>query len=284
MAEEFRPVLLEDIAITWPGFVLRRMALNRHMPRVEKFGEHVHDHSQVLLYLGGRGVQRVGDSDLAVGRGTALRIPPGVPHRFRRERRLRPVCLAVDFDGGEESEDWAPVATLSPMRLAAVERWLVDLHREHDGEGAPSVTVVSLVLRIFASVAEGLNEVVEESAGPVRAAVEEIVDRVGLPDIAPQVVAGEFGCSLDHLNRRLRAEAGTSVGGLIRRGRLDTACRLLRSTERPVGEIGSEVGMDDANYFARWFRTHMGFTPSGWRRAMTSESGRITLPPRDFPK
>ena len=101
MAEEFRPVLLEDIAITWPGFVLRRMALNRHMPRVEKFGEHVHDHSQVLLYLGGRGVQRVGDSDLAVGRGTALRIPPGVPHRFRRERRLRPVCLAVDFDGGD---------------------------------------------------------------------------------------------------------------------------------------------------------------------------------------
>ena len=38
MSDEMQPILLEDLKIALPGIVLRRVALNRHMPRVEKLG------------------------------------------------------------------------------------------------------------------------------------------------------------------------------------------------------------------------------------------------------
>lgn len=51
MPKEFQPILLENLQIRWSGFRIRRIALNQHMPRVERLGEHVHRHSQILLYL-----------------------------------------------------------------------------------------------------------------------------------------------------------------------------------------------------------------------------------------
>jgi AraC-like DNA-binding protein len=66
----------------------------------------------------------------------------------------------------------------------------------------------------------------------------------------------------------LRLEGGVAAGELVRRERLERAGQLLRNTDRPIGEVGSAVGIDDQNYFARWFRIHTGQTPSRWRSAM----------------
>ena len=52
MSKELQSILLEDFEITVPGFRLRRLALNQHMPRVEKLSEHVHDWFQALLICG----------------------------------------------------------------------------------------------------------------------------------------------------------------------------------------------------------------------------------------
>ena len=36
MPKEFSPILLENLQIRWSGFRVRRVALNQHMPRVER--------------------------------------------------------------------------------------------------------------------------------------------------------------------------------------------------------------------------------------------------------
>ena len=48
----------------------------------------------------------------------------------------------------------------------------------------------------------------------------------------------------------------------------DEATRLLRGSDRSIGDIATLVGMDDQNYFTRWFRKQTGQTPSRWRAAM----------------
>ena len=89
-----------------------------------------------------------------------------------------------------------------------------------------------------------------------------------LAEASPGSVAGNLHRTLDHLNRQLRAEIGTTVGGLLNRLRLEEVTRALRTTGRGIGEISSAIGMDDQNYFARWFRKQTGQTPTHWRAAM----------------
>src|SRR6056297_3103722 len=98
MKEEFRPILLEDFPIEWPEFSIRRVALNQHMPRVEKFSEHRHEVNQALLYLRGYGTQHIGEEVLPVERGSLIVIPAGERHRFEKSGHRRPVCLAIDFE------------------------------------------------------------------------------------------------------------------------------------------------------------------------------------------
>lgn len=46
---------------------------------------------------------------------------------------------------------------------------------------------------------------------------------------------------------------------------LETARRLLLTTEKSVGDVAAEVGIPNANYFSRLFKTNMGITPMRFR-------------------
>jgi AraC-like DNA-binding protein len=106
--------------------------------------------------------------------------------------------------------------------------------------------------------------------GPVEQSVREAICRIELEGLRPGAVADEIGFSLDHLNRLLRAECNRTVGTEISTARLERASKLLRTTEKSIGEIASDVGIDDQNYFGRWFRKATGQTPTHWREAMRS--------------
>jgi AraC family L-rhamnose operon transcriptional activator RhaR len=231
-----------------------------------------------LLYLRGSGTQHLGDRAQAVERGTLLVIPPGRAHRFEKARPMRPICLALDFETAEPVT-WRECGTLSPSDLAKVEQWLVDLHatlRTGTGTGKRggdrhSIRSGALILQILAcleAAVEGTSS--PRPGGPVTAAVRKAIRENGLVGLTPGGIAVRLGRTLDHLNRRTGAECGLTVGELIHRARLERSGELLRTTARSIGDIGSEVGMDDQNYFARWFRRQTGQTPTRWREAMRS--------------
>ena len=54
------------------------------------------------------------------------------------------------------------------------------------------------------------------------------------------------------------------------RADLDTETLLVNASQdlASIGDIATLVGMDDQNYFTRWFRKQTGQTPSRWRAAM----------------
>jgi AraC-like DNA-binding protein len=270
MPEEFRPILLEDFEIHWPGYTVLRVALNQHMPRVERLSEHVHPFHQALVYLRGFGVQHLDGEAIPVKRGSVLAIPSGLRHRFVKERQRRPVCLAIDFETGGELPEWEVHSQLTARDLASVERLLVSLHEEEKRSGKTSIVGVSFVLQLFALVGEVGTRRPERSQGPIAAAVLRTLDRIGLVNASPGAVARELGVTLDHLNRQLQGECGSTVGGFVRRTRLEKARQLLRDSSIPVGDVGSAVGIDDRSYFARWFRQHAGQSPTHWREAMRS--------------
>lgn len=268
MKEELQPILLEDFEIAVPGFRLRRLALNQHMPRVEKLSEHMHEWFQALLYLRGRGVQHLDDRTVAVQRGSWLVIPPACRHRFVKERTMRPVCLAIDFETSEEGFTGRQEGSFSSPELGRVEQLLVSLHAEERRPSPRRLALSSLVLQLAALFESASTGDLTTGSGRIQQRVREAIGKVPVETLRPGLVAEATGCSLDHLNRILQAECGRTVGAEISTFRLERATDLLRSTDKTIGEIASEVGIDDQNYFGRWFRKETGQSPTRWREAM----------------
>lgn len=60
---------------------------------------------------------------------------------------------------------------------------------------------------------------------------------------------------------------GVSFSKLLNRERLQTAKNLLLSTDRPISEIASEVGISSEFHFSRLFRKSFGLPPGKYRKA-----------------
>ena len=263
MEQELQSVLLEDFEISFPGFSVLRVALNQHMPRVEKLRAHNHDFGQVLLYLRGEGTQYLGDGAIEVRRGSVLSIRAHQVHRFAKRGERRPLCLAIDLRS-DDQDTWPSTAVVSAEELARFEEALVDLNRISN-QRPRSLAVASSILGIVNLLREGLDGNRVKENGPVARTIRKQIERQGFEGLRPKRIAEELGCTLDHLNRRLRSEAGLTVGDLISEARLKKAESLLRNRLVPIGQVGTKVGIDDQNYFARWFRKQTGQSPTRWR-------------------
>ncbi len=262
---ELQSILLEKVEISSPDFALRRVALNQHMPRIEKLSEHVHDYHQWLLYLRGHGRQYLDEETVGVGRGTVLAIRKGLRHRFVNDSRVRPVCLAIDFDSADRVLSQG-VAELSPEDLLEVEKLLVSLNEEERKKEPSPLGIASLIFQLMALMEAALAiGGTSLTTGPMRTKIAKAIKRVGLIDGSPRGLAADMGFSLDHLNRSLKMECGRTVGDLLNEARLGACSSLLETTALSIGEIGTRIGFDDQNYFARWFRRQTGQTPSHWR-------------------
>jgi AraC family transcriptional regulator len=57
-----------------------------------------------------------------------------------------------------------------------------------------------------------------------------------------------------------------SIGGFLRRLRVDEAAALLRRSDQPISQVAARVGFADQSHLTRRFREQMGTTPERWRR------------------
>jgi transcriptional regulator GlxA family with amidase domain len=70
--------------------------------------------------------------------------------------------------------------------------------------------------------------------------------------------------------RRFKAATGLSPLEYVHTLRLEEAKQLLEQGDRPVEAIAEDVGYEDAAFFGRLFRRHVGLTPAQYRRRFGS--------------
>lgn len=68
------------------------------------------------------------------------------------------------------------------------------------------------------------------------------------------------------LSMIFKKEYKTTVINYLTQVRMDTAKKLLRSTDMKFFEIASEVGYSEANYFSYCFKKNLGISPSEYRK------------------
>lgn len=74
------------------------------------------------------------------------------------------------------------------------------------------------------------------------------------------------GMSQGHFSREFRRAFGIAPHQYLVRRRLERAAELLRTTDRPVGEICRAVGLHSVGSFTTSFGRVYGLSPTAYRR------------------
>lgn len=86
-----------------------------------------------------------------------------------------------------------------------------------------------------------------------------------------EMVEKEFYLSYKYMSCVFRSETGMTMLNYHSKVRINTACRMLRTTILPIGVIAEELGYADPLYFSRCFRTAVGISPKEYRSRMKQE-------------
>lgn len=92
-----------------------------------------------------------------------------------------------------------------------------------------------------------------------------VTTRMRNPNLNIDIIAAQFGIGRTNFYRKVREVMGMSPNDYLRKCRMERAAELLRSTEDTIGEVCAQVGMPDAQYFSRVFKTYFGVSPSVYR-------------------
>ena len=75
-----------------------------------------------------------------------------------------------------------------------------------------------------------------------------------------------LGVSQSHLNDTLQSLTGLSAGQHIRNRLIGQATMCLMHSDKTVSEIAYRLGYDDPSYFARFYKSQTGKSPSAFRK------------------
>lgn len=80
------------------------------------------------------------------------------------------------------------------------------------------------------------------------------------------ILEQKFFLSYKHMAAVFKKEKHLTMQQYHTQIRMNIACKLLRSTLLPIGEISLKVGYSDMLYFSRLFHATVGMSPSQYRR------------------
>ncbi|MDR1513610.1 MAG: helix-turn-helix transcriptional regulator, partial [Propionibacteriaceae bacterium] len=86
--------------------------------------------------------------------------------------------------------------------------------------------------------------------------------------------ASFLNISPGHLSKKFKATTGQSFISYVTERRLRRAYLMLAHTDFSVVKVASELGFNQANYFARVFKAETGLSPSEYRRETVHQGYR----------
>lgn len=241
-----------------------------HPPRVLSCGSgggpagrvrvHSHPGGEIICIHRGEAEVRAAGERFRLRPGSVLRIPAGCRHDQENRTPVEQTYLVCDRPGPAAPE--AVQAGGDPVC-----GWIADLARLHLAAGGAGAAEAPLIAAIEARLEQLAGRAAQARAlpRPLLALVRHLeadplddADEAGLARIA--------GVGPTHLRNLCRAHLGVPPGELRRNLRLQLAQKLLASSYLGIAAVAAACGWDDANYFARLFRSRTGQSPRAFRR------------------
>ena len=248
--------------------------------------EHSHDFLEVSYVGEGSGTHHTGEASASVARGDIFLIPVGVSHVFRPSSvsKEKPLIvyncifsveafdrLLAAFPGGGPVRELLSATKLRRYedRHGEFHRLFQQLHYEYAAsrpgrEAALYLGVLDLLLYLHRTDAEPETEDVSVPSG-LDAALRYLHTRFDEP-VSLARMAALAGVGERQFHRLFTKYTGMTLTEYAQTVRVNEACRLLRTTDRKVGDIAASVGYHDISYFNALFKRIAGVTPRDYRQ------------------
>jgi len=146
---------------------------------------------------------------------------------------------------------------------------------------APFLTAVADNLGLTRLLSQAVRESLEEKeAAYPHGVVAEIMDYVNnnlSEDLTINSISKHFAVSKFHLIRIFRQAMGVTPYQYIINTRINQSQLLLRTTNRPIGEIGEAVGCPEPSNFTQQFKKVVGITPAEFRKKSIHYENDVTI-------
>ncbi len=194
--------------------------------------------------------------------------------------------FAAWFEENEQKEAPAEKTSVTTesaapsMQSGKIDEYTEPTDNPKDSEPAESITteapvVVATTAEEEQPVADLPSEHIQETDAPIVLGKEDerfcrkleriVNSRMKNPNLNIDVIAAQFGIGRTNFYRKVRELMGMSPNDYLRKCRMERAAELLRNSELPIADICSQVGMPDAQYFSRVFKSYFGTPPSTYR-------------------
>lgn len=189
-------------------------------------------------------------------------VDNAVPIKFQNE------ILGYMMFGQVVSEDkekaYPKIKQLS-MDLGVDYDELIRLYGDLDTYDEERIRAAANILKMSARYL-WLSEYIEIKNDPLASLIEEYVHRNVGGELSVQTICSEIGISKNRLYRISHESLGMPIGDYIASVRVKEAKRMLTATDLPISIICERVGIQDYNYFSKFFKAHTGVSPSRYRR------------------
>jgi AraC family transcriptional regulator len=246
------------------GTVIRdtRLAPTIELPR------HQHVEPYLCIVLEGSYTEHA-RTEIACGPGSIVSHPGGHVHANRTGPNGAR-CVNVEFSSTLLSDDTLRALTTRErqMRLPITHSTLARLH--HSLMQADSTAALSTFAATIDVVCAGTTlPDVTRGGWWLRRVIEYLEsDLARTPAI--EELANIAGVHASHLVRSFRQSQGETVGGYLRRRRLELADVSLRLDDPSLAAIAAEFGFCDQAHFTRAYTRHFGVSPGRRRRMLRS--------------
>ena len=268
------------------------VVVSRHITQ-KPIRQHLHEFLEIAIILSGEGVHVTGSLHHPIAAGDVLVISRRRPHGYERTCGLNLVNLLVREDALPRlardlrflpgfhalftlesmrwsRENYASRLRLAPADLAQVGEWANRLEEEtqRPEQGgrvlaeAYLVLIMGLLVQRYSRPGR-LAALPEGGMGRVLSWIESyLAEPLSVAQLAQQA-----GMSARSFHRHFRKATGWTPLQYLLRQRIARARDHLgtRPAQR-IGELATQCGFDDSNYFSRVFRARTGMSPRRFSR------------------
>ena len=257
--------VLEDLLCTRVGYQGPSSA--HYIPRPDGSRDHI-----LIFCTAGRGWLEVEGREWVVNANDAFLIPRGTPHIYGADPDSPWSNYWVHFRGrqGAAFANWiggTPVIHLQRHEevVACIEQlyqYMGNVHARSElvaASGALSQLLCLIQFRMGSAEPKGRSaeEGIQRSIDFMH---KNLAKPLRLGDLAKVA-----GMSAGHYGILFRKSRDHTPVDYFNRLKIQKACELLKTTDRPIGEIGELLGFVDPYYFSRLFKKIMGVSPRIYR-------------------
>jgi AraC-like DNA-binding protein len=248
---------------------------------------HAHAETQFAFWLGGgRSVANLGSQVVQYSEDVALGTNSYESHDARLLDKAGPpaVFLIVYIAKAWLDERRAatgrpfffpsPQVPISPALRQACWRVLDIIVAPHvDQRQRIEIEVEELIIAAIDATLAPVDPETVRARAPMfdhrlRAAIAYMREHVADP-ISVEDVAGKVGLSRAHFFSLFRDQLSTTPQVFWSAVRVEEAIRMLALRDEPLTSVAMELGFSSPGNFSRFFREHMGVSPSRYRRVAT---------------